>query len=127
MKRSPKPARYQLVAHPAITEDLVTLAAYGPGVIAAVRTVLDDLVHGRVTGKSLGVRHVSGDLTGLASVKFDVPGSPTQRFRLVYGEIDATTRGLLAVGVRDERAIYRLAVARIEADERGAKGEHEAT
>lgn len=70
-----------------------------------------------MTGKALGARHVSGDLTGLASVKFDVPGSPTRRFRLVYGEIDADTRGVLAMGVRNAHAIYRLAAKRIGADE----------
>ncbi len=59
----------------------------------------------------------SAAMTGLASVKFDVPGSPTRRFRLVYGEIDAHTRGVLAIGVRDEHAIYRLAAKRIGADE----------
>ncbi|MGH9109945.1 MAG: hypothetical protein ACRDY3_10870 [Acidimicrobiales bacterium] len=91
------------------------MAAYGPEVIAALRVVLDDLAHGRLTGKALGVRHVSGDLTGLASVKFDLPDSPTRRFRLVYAELDASTRGLLAVGVRDEHAIYRLASERLEA------------
>ena len=62
-------------------------------------------------------RHVSGDLTGLASVKFDTPSSPTRRFRLVYGGIDAETRGVLAIGVRDEHAIYRPAVERIRAQE----------
>jgi hypothetical protein len=71
-----------------------------------------------MTGKALGLRHVSGDLTGLASVKFDLPDSPTRRFRLVYAELDASTRGLLAVGVRDEHAIYRLAVERLEVGER---------
>ena len=69
-------------------------------VVTAARSTLEDLAHGRVTGKALGARHVSGDLTGLASVKFDVPGSPTWRFRLVYGDIDADTRGVLAIGVR---------------------------
>ena len=72
----------------------------------------------RVTGKSLGNRHVSGDLTGLASVKFDVPSSPTRRFRLVFRDIDGETRGVLAIGVRDEHAIYRLAVERIQTDPR---------
>jgi len=81
-------------------------------VIAAVRTVLDDLVHGRVPGKVLGSRHVSGDLTGPASVKIDVPHIPTRRFRLVLGFIDPTTLAALAIGVRDEHAIYRLAVDR---------------
>ena len=117
MRRAPKQARYRLRAHPAIPDDLAALAAYGLQVVAAARGALDDLAHGRVTGKSLGVRHVSGDLSGLASVKFDVPGSPTRRFRLVYGELDVSTLGVLAIRVRDEHAIYRLAVQRIEPGE----------
>jgi len=60
---------------------------------------------------------VSGNLTSLARVKFDAPGSGTQRFRLVYVDIDATTRGVLAIGVRDEHAIYRMAIQRITAPE----------
>lgn len=76
MTRRAKPARYRLAAHPAVPGDLVALAAYGPEAVAAARTALDDLAHGRVTGKALGDRRVSGDLTGLASVKFDAPGQP---------------------------------------------------
>lgn len=117
MRRSPKPARYRLSSHPGIAEDLTALSAYGPAAVAAARAALDDLAHGRVTGKPLGTRHISGDLSGLASVKFDVPGSPNRRFRLVYGHIDATTRGVLAIGVRDEHAIYRLAFRRTAAAE----------
>ena len=117
MTRRAKPVRYRLAAHPAVPDDLDALAAYGPEVVAAARTALDDLAHGRGTGKALGDRHVSGDLTGLASVKFDTPDSPTRRFRLVYGDIDAQTRGILAIGVRDEHAIYRLAAERIRAHE----------
>jgi hypothetical protein len=116
--RRAKPARYRLAAHPAVPDDLVALGAYGPEAVAAARTALDDLAHGRVTGKALGDRRVSGDLTGLASVKFDVPHSPTRRFRLVYGDISSDTRGVVAIGVRDEHAIYRLAVERI----RGGQG-----
>lgn len=48
--------------------------------VTAVGAALDDLAHGRVTGKTIGERHVSGDLTGLASLKFDVSSSPTRRF-----------------------------------------------
>ena len=118
MTRRAKPARYRLAAHPAVPDDLVALAAYGPEAVAAARTALDDLAHGRVTGKALGERRVSGDLTGLASVKFDFPDSPTRRFRLVYGDISSDTRGVVAIGVRDEHAIYRLAVERI----RGGQG-----
>jgi hypothetical protein len=115
--RRAKPARYRLSTHPAVPDDLASLAVHGPQVLIAARAALDDLAHGRVTGKLLGVRHVSGDLTGLASVKFDIPGSPTRRFRLVYGDIDAETRGVLAIGARDEHAIYRLAVERVQANE----------
>lgn len=126
MRRPPKPPRYELRSHPGVAEDLSALSTYGPAVIAAVRIALDDLVHGRVTGKVLGSRHVSGDLTGLASVKFDVPDSPTRRFRLIYGVIDPTTLGVLAIGVRDEHAIYRLAVDRFGAGHvPGASGDNE--
>jgi hypothetical protein len=110
--RRPKPARYRLVSHPDVPADLTRLAVYGADVVDAARVALDDLAHGRITGKALGERHVSGDLTGLASAKFDTPGSPTRRFRLVYADIDATTRGVIALGVREEHAIYRLAVQR---------------
>jgi hypothetical protein len=116
--RRPKPARYRLLFHPSVpSADLETFVAYGPEAVAAYRAVIDDLAHGRVTGKLLGDRNISGDLTGLASVKFDVPDSPTRRFRLVYGDIDAETRGVVAIGVRDEHAIYRLAAERMQAGE----------
>jgi len=110
---SNKAARYQLVAHPDVPDDLRALSTYGADAVAAARLALDDLAHGRVTGKRLGERHVTGDLTGLASVKFDVQASPTRRFRLVYADIDTNTRGVLAIGVREEHAIYRLAVERM--------------
>jgi hypothetical protein len=110
-------ARYRLISHPAVVEDIEALAEYGSDVVAAARAALDDLAHGRVTGKQLGSRGVSGDLTGLARVKFDVPGSGPPRFRLLYAEIDASTRGILAIGVRDEHAIYRIAAERIAARE----------
>lgn len=110
--RHQKPARYRLIAHPDVPADLRALAGYGAAVVDAARAALDDLAHGRITGKVLGDRHVSGNLTGLASAKFDVPDSPTRRFRVVYADIDATTRGIIAIGVRKEHAIYRLAVRR---------------
>lgn len=109
-----------MVFHPAVTDDIEALATYGAEVIAAVRAALDDLAHGRVTGKALGARRVSGDLTGLVRVKFDVPGTSAQRFRLLYTDLQGGIRAVLAVGVRDEHAIYRKAVARIAAAEEGA-------
>ena len=121
--RRGKPARYRLISHPDVPDDLTALSTYGADAITAARVALDDLAHGQLTGKALGDRRVSGDLTGLASVKFDVPGSPTRRFRLVYADIDATTRGVLAIGVREEHAIYRLAVQRFRAGEEGTGGD----
>ena len=117
MSRPPKPARFRLISHPGIRDDLAALVGYGPDVVAAARAALDDLAPARVIGRALGVRRVSGDLTGLASVKFDVADHPARRFRLVYADLNASTRGLLAIGVRDEHAIYRLAVERIGATE----------
>lgn len=38
----------------------------------------------------------------------------------VYADIDATTCGVLAIGARGERAIYRMAIQRIAAREEGA-------
>lgn len=117
MSRSGKGPRYRLVFHPAVADDIEGLAAYGPEAVAAARAALDDLAYGRVTGKALGARRVSGDLTGLARVKFDVPGTGAQRFRLLYADIQAGIRAVLAVGVRDEHAIYRMAVERATAHE----------
>lgn len=78
-----------------------------------MRSILDDLAHGRVTGKLLSDRHVSGNLTGLAWVKFDVASQRPQRFRLVYRQVDERARDVLAIGLREEHAIYRLAARRI--------------
>lgn len=123
--RHQQPARYRLISHPDVPDDLAALSTYGADAVTAARVALDDLAHGRVTGKTLGERHVSGDLTGLASVKFDIPGSPTRRFRLVYADIDATARGVLAIGIREEHAIYRLAVQRIQVREEGNRAGNE--
>lgn len=61
--------RYTLIPRPEATADVIALAAHGPDVLAAAMAATDDLAHGRVVGKELGVRNVSGDLTGLARVK----------------------------------------------------------
>jgi hypothetical protein len=69
--RPGKPPRYTVIPHPDATADVAALATYGLGVIAAAVAIADDLAHGRVIGKELGDRHVSGNLTGFARVKFD--------------------------------------------------------
>jgi hypothetical protein len=53
---------------------VAALATYGLEVVAAAVAIADDLAHGRVIGKELGDRHVSGNLTGFARVKFDGSG-----------------------------------------------------
>jgi hypothetical protein len=102
-----RPPLYTLIPHPDATADVAALADFGPDVVAAAVAIADDLAHGRVIGKQLGDRHVSGDLTGFARVKFDVPGQRPQRFRLVYRQLDDITREIVAIGPRDEHAICR--------------------
>jgi hypothetical protein len=111
--RPPKPPRYTLIPHPGATADVAALAAYGTEVVAAAAGIADDLAHGRVIGKELGERHVSGDLTGFARVKFDVPGQRPQRFRLIYRQRDDRTLEIVAIGPRDAHAIYRKAAQRL--------------
>ena len=75
MTRPRKPPRYTVIPHPDATADVAALATYGLEVVAAAVAIADDLAHGRVIGKELGDRHVSGNLTGFARVKFDVSWS----------------------------------------------------
>ncbi len=64
-------------------------------------------------GKLLGDRNVSGDLTGLARVKFDIADQRPLRFRVVYRQVNEKTRDVVAIGLREEHAIYRIAAQRI--------------
>lgn len=80
---------------------------------------LEDIAHYRQCGKLLSKRNVSGDLTGLYRLRFDVPGKRPQRFRIVYRLTPAerpTTVEVVAVGQRADHAIYREAVARTVPD-----------
>ncbi len=113
MTRPRKSPRFTVIPHPGAAADIAALAIYGPEVVAAVIAIADDLAHGRVIGKELGDRHVSGNLTGFARVKFDVPGQRPQRFRLIYRQLDAITGEIVAIGPRDEHAIYLAAVRRL--------------
>ena len=113
MTRPVKPPRYDVIPLPEAAADIVALSVHGPDVVAAAAAAIDDLAHGRVLGKSLGARDVSGDLTGIARVKFDIPGQRPQRFRLLYRQLDDTTREVIAVGPREQHAIYRIAARRL--------------
>lgn len=68
-----RPARYRLTFVLDVPADLVAVQEVDPAALDAAQAVIDDLAHGRVRGKLLGERRVSGDLTGLARVKFDIP------------------------------------------------------
>lgn len=95
------------------------LQSVDPAALDAAEAILDDLAYGRVRGKLLGSRNVSGDLTGLARVKFDLPGQQPARFRVVYREVEeATGRHVVAIGIRDEHAIYRAAAPRVAPETR---------
>ncbi|MGH3261037.1 MAG: hypothetical protein ACRDNS_03475 [Trebonia sp.] len=106
-------ARFVLSFGLDVPADLAALERLAPDVLDAARAIVDDLARGRVRGKQLGDRHVSGDLTGLARVKFDVLGQRPQRFRVVYRQIDDATRHVIAIGLRDEHAVYRTARQRV--------------
>ncbi|MGH9063834.1 MAG: hypothetical protein ACRDZQ_06290 [Acidimicrobiales bacterium] len=113
MSSAPRRPRYDVVPGEEVLADVAGLAVYGPDVVAAAVAIIDDLAYGRVVGKDLGQRHVSGDLSGLARVKFDAPGWRPPRFRLIYRQVDVTTREILAIGPRDQHTIYRIAVLRL--------------
>jgi hypothetical protein len=105
--RPRKPPRYTVIPHPDATADVTALATYGLEVVAAAVAIADDLAHGRVIGKELGDRHVSGNLTGFARVKFDVSGQRPQRFGLIYRQLDDITLEIVAIGPRDARHLPR--------------------
>jgi hypothetical protein len=107
------PPRYRLTFALDVPADLIALRDVDPAALVATQAIIEDLAHGRVRGKLLGERRVSGNLTGLARVKFDIAGRLPQRFRLLYQQVNENTRHVVAIGVRDEHAIYRTAVHRV--------------
>lgn len=72
-----------------IATGLVALHAVEPAALDAAQAILDEFAHGRVIGKLLGDRRVSGDVTGLAPGKFDMAGQRPQRPRLGHRQVDA--------------------------------------
>jgi hypothetical protein len=77
--RRPHLPHYIVTAHESVHADLKALYALDAAAFDAAQAIVDDLARGRVRGKELGGRHVSGDLTGLARVKFDVTGYRPER------------------------------------------------
>lgn len=117
-RRSSRPAKYEVVFLPdVLTLDLPAIAAVDAALLDGVAAAVDDLAHGRQRGKALGERHVSGDLTGLLRLRFDVAGRTRQhRYRIVYRHlVDETVEvmEIVAVGERSDHDVYRVSLARV--------------
>jgi phage-related protein len=93
-------------------EDLRRLADIDQRISNAALAALDDVLHRRKVGKALGERHVSGDLTGLLRIKFDIGTRRPERFRLVYCAGVENTVEVVALGKRDKHGVYRDAFVR---------------
>lgn len=113
---SNNPAAYAVVWELQAWHDLGSLDAQDRAIADAAITAVEDLAHRRKIGKALGERHVSGDLTGLYRLKFDVTNQRPERFRLVY-RLEPTqnphTLVVVIIGIRDEHEVYQTAVTRL--------------
>jgi hypothetical protein len=116
-------AKFERRYAPAVVDDLTALGSVDPGLVDAALAAVEDLAFGRQRGKLLGQRHVSGDLTGLARLRFDRPGQHPSRYRIVFRVIDdddANDRGqlpmieVLAIGERADHVVYRDTLARLD-------------
>lgn len=109
---------YHRVLLPEVLDDLHALAAIDDKLVDAALQAIADLAHYRKTGKRLGDRHVSGDLTGTRRLPFDLPGQRPERFRIVYrlrpDERDPDTVHVIAIGPRRGHAAYQTASARLD-------------
>lgn len=105
--------KYAQAFDPAVlADDLPLLAARDPALVDAALAAVDDLAAGRQTGKQLGQRNVSGDLTGLRRLRFDLTATRPQRYRVVYRLVNETVE-VIAIGERRDHVIYRAAVGRL--------------
>ncbi len=119
-RRADRPARHALSYLPQVAADLDKLDRLDRELAAVAMATLDDLAHGRQRGKVLGARNVTGDLTGLARLRFDRPGVRPARFRVVYRLIeDDALAEIVAIGERGGHAVYREALARLGAEPPG--------
>jgi hypothetical protein len=116
--KSGEVARFERRYAPAVVGDLAVLRAVNVRLVDAALAAVEDLAFGRQVGKLLGERHVTGDLTGLSRLRFDVAGQHPLRFRIVYRLID-NDGGLpvievLAIGERADHVVYRDTLARLD-------------
>lgn len=122
MSESQRP--WLVVFHPQTFEPLLNSldqVSDAPGqdaVVSAALAAADGIAAGRLTGKELGDRRVSGDLTGLLRVRFDVYPAPVinKRFRIVYAITDrnddapAPVVRIISIGPRAGHVVYQGAI-----------------
>ncbi|MDR0593463.1 MAG: hypothetical protein LBG60_09485 [Bifidobacteriaceae bacterium] len=87
--------------------DIERLDARDPDLADAAWAAVSDLLNRRKTGKALGARKVSGDLTGLFRIKFDLPGQDPERYRMVYERIGTNAVLIWGFGLRQAHAVYK--------------------
>jgi hypothetical protein len=99
---------------------LVALADVGAEIAKAALQAVEDVAGHHRTGKALGQRNVSGDLSGLYRLKFDLPGVSPQRYRLVY-ELVGHDLVIWGLGLRHSHIVYKLIAARRRALEQASE------
>jgi hypothetical protein len=70
-------------------QDLLELDEADEQLAGAARAAVDDLANCRQTGKALGARETTGDLSGLYRLRFDLPDHKPRRYRVVFEIPDA--------------------------------------
>jgi hypothetical protein len=102
---------------PHVLDDLRALAAIDDALVDAGLQAVTDLAQRRKTGKALGARHVSGDLSGCHRLRFDLPGHKPERFRVIYrlrpDDSHPDTIEVISIGPRGGHAAYQAAVTRL--------------
>jgi hypothetical protein len=108
---------YHRALLPHVLDDLRALDEISDQLVDVALQAITDISEHRKTGKPLGARHVSGDLTGCRRSRFDLPGLRPERFRIIYrllpDDQNADTVEVIAVGPRGSHAAYQTAVARL--------------
>jgi len=108
---------YDRALLPQVLDDLRALDFFDEALIDIALQSIADLAEHRKIGKLLGVRHVSGNLSGYRRLRFDLPDERPPRFRLIYrllpDEATADTIEVIAIGPRGGHAAYQAAVARL--------------
>lgn len=114
-KKADETARFERRYAPAVVGDLAVLRAINARLVDAALAAVENLAFGREVGKLLGDRHVTGDLTGLSRLRFDLPGQHPLRYRIVYRLVETDpVIEVLAIGERADHVVYRDTLARLD-------------